>query len=272
MRIKLLRLYSSPEIFNPIEFGDGINLIMGEKVEDESVKKSKKTNGVGKSMCVEFINFCLLKKTSDTRVLKIPLDKFAEDTQIILDLEINSNGLKIIRTKQKPDNPIIVKDGIETEFSNLDDANQYLRELLFSEIDDVALSFREFLGPFVRDEESEFKDILSCYDLSKRIPPAVKPHAFLFGLDITIINSIEKLFREIEKINTHKIQLQNSLTENKTRKISDVKAVLNSLNDDLRKIDAALDSFKTNEAYEVLQDDLGKIQLEIDNLLSLIHI
>jgi len=266
MRIKLLRLYSSPEIFNPIEFGDGINLIMGEKVEDESVKKSKKTNGVGKSMCVEFINFCLLKKTSDTRVLKIPLDKFAEDTQIILDLEINSNGLKIIRTKQKPDNPIIVKDGIETEFSNLDDANQYLRELLFSEIDDVALSFREFLGPFVRDEESEFKDILSCYDLSKRIPPAVKPHAFLFGLDITIINSIEKLFREIEKINTHKIQLQNSLTENKTRKISDVKAVLNSLNDDLRKIDAALDSFKTNEAYEVLQDDLGKIQLEIDNL------
>lgn len=266
MRIKLLRLYSSPEIFKPIDFTDGINLIMGEKVEDESVKKGKKTNGVGKSMCVEFINFCLLKKTSDSRVSKIPLDKFMEDTQIILDLEINSNFLKIIRTKHKSNNPVIVKDGVETEFSSIEDANQYLKELLFSDIDNATLGFREFLGPFVRDEESEYKDILSCYDLSKRIPPSVKPHAFLFGFDISIINSLEKLFKEIEKVNTHKLQLQKSLTENKTRKIRDVKAVLNSLNDDLRKIDTALDSFKTNEAYEVMQEDLGKIQLEIENL------
>lgn len=266
MRIKLLRLYSSPEIFKPIEFSDGINLILGEKVDDEGVKKSKKTNGVGKSMCIEFINFCLLKKTLESRVSKIPLDKFAEDTQIILDLEINSNNLKVIRTKQKPDNPMIVKGGTETEFSNLDDANQYLKELLFSDIDDTSLGFREFLGPFVRDEESEFKDILSCYDLTRRIPPSVKPHAFLFGFDISIIGNIEKLFRNIEKVNTYKLQLQNSLTENKTRKINDVKAILNSLNDDLRKIDAALESFKTNEAYEALQEDLGKIQIEIENL------
>ncbi|MFA6518607.1 MAG: DUF2326 domain-containing protein [Candidatus Shapirobacteria bacterium] len=266
MRIKLLRLYSSPEIFKPIDFTDGINLIMGEKVEDESVKKGKKTNGVGKSMCIEFINFCLLKKTSDSRVSKIPLDKFMEDTQIILDLEINSNYIKITRTKQKPDNPTIVKDGVETEFSSIEDANQYLKELLFSNVENATLGFREFLGPFVRDEESEYKDILSCYDLSKRIPPSVKPHAFLFGFDISIINGIEKLFKEIEKVNTHKLQLQKSLTENKTRKIRDVKAVLNSLNDDLRKIDTALESFKTNEAYEVMQEDLGKIQLEIENL------
>lgn len=268
MRIKLLRLYSSPEIFKPIEFGDGINLIMGEKVEDENVKKGKKTNGVGKSMCIEFINFCLLKATSPSRVSKIPLDKFPEDTQIILDLEINSMRLRIIRTKQQPDNPIIIKDGIENEFSNLEDANQYLKGLLFSDISETAPGFREFLGPFVRDEESEFKDILSCYDLTKRIPPLIKPHAFIFGIDISIINKIEKLFKEIEKVNTYKLKLQYSLTENRTRKISDVKAVLNSLNDDLKKIDAALESFKTNEAYEALQEDLGKIQVEIDNLRS----
>ena len=268
MRIKLLRLYSSPEIFKSIDFTDGINLIMGEKVENESVKKGKKTNGVGKSMCIEFINFCLLKKTSDSRVSKIPLDKFMEDTQIILDLEINSNFLKIIRTKHKSNNPVIVKDGVETEFSSIEDANQYLKELLFSDIDNVTLGFREFLGPFVRDEESEYKDILSCYDLSKRIPPSVKPHAFLFGFDISIINSLEKLFKEIEKVNAHKLQLQKSLTENKTRKIRDVKAVLNSLNDDLRKIDTALDSFKTNEAYEVMQDNFGFNDTSLPNALA----
>lgn len=267
MRIKLLKLHSSPEIFKPIEFDDGINLIMGEKVKEENVKKGRKTNGVGKSLSVEFINFCLLKKTIDSRVMKIPLDKFSEDTQIILDLEINSQYLRIIRTKDKPENPIIIKNSKETEFSSLDDANQYLRKMLFSDISDNAiLSFREFLGPFVREEASEFKDIVACYDLTKRIPPILTPHAFIFGLDILIIKEIQQNFKEIEKINTHKSKVKAFLTENGYKKISDVKATLNSLNDDLKKIDAALESFKTNDAYEMQQEDLVKMQSEIDDL------
>ncbi|NQU87743.1 MAG: hypothetical protein HQ541_18485, partial [Mariniphaga sp.] len=267
MRIQLFKLHSDPKIFKPIEFSDGINLVMGEKVKVDNVKRGKKTNGVGKSLCVEFINFCLLKKTKDSRVMKIPLDKFSEDTQIILDLEINGQGLRITRTKEKPENPMITKDGKETEFSNLDDANQYLRKLLFPELsDNINLSFREFLGPFVREEASEFKDIMSCYDLTRRIPPAIKPHAFIFDLDVSIIASIQKSFREIEKINGHKLKLKKFLTENGTKKISDVKATLNSLNNDLKKIDLALKSFKTNDAYETQQEDLTKIQLKIDGL------
>lgn len=106
MKIKLIKLHSEPEIFKPIDFHDGVNFIMGEKVE-EDVKKGKKTNGVGKSMCAEFIDFCLLKTTSSSRVMKIPLDKFSDDTQIVLDLEINEQSVRIVRTKNKPENPII---------------------------------------------------------------------------------------------------------------------------------------------------------------------
>jgi len=264
MRIKLLKLHSEPEIFKPINFDDGINLIMGEKVE-ENIKKGKKTNGVGKSMCSEFINFCLLKLTNSSRVMKIPFDKFPEDTQIILDLEINNQNIRIIRTKERPDNPIIIINKKETEYSNLDDARQELKKLLFSEFsEDVNISFREYLEPFMRDEDSEFKDILLVYGGSKRI----KSHAFLFGLKISLINEIQKGFKEIEKTNIHKLKLKKYLTENKTKKISDVKATLNSLNDDLVKIESALESFKTNDAYESQQDDLVKIQIEIDGLRS----
>jgi uncharacterized protein YydD (DUF2326 family) len=264
MRIRLLKLHSEPEIFKPIEFNDGINLIMGEKVE-ENVKKGNKTNGVGKSMCSEFINFCLLKSTSSSRVMKIPLDKFPEDTQIILDLEINNKNIRIIRTKEKPNNPIITINKEEIEFSNLDDARQELKKLLFSEFsEDVNISFREFLDPFMRDENSEFKDILLIYGGSKQ----TKPHAFLFGLNLSLINEIQKGFKEIEKTNTHKLKLKKSLTEDGTKKISDIKTTLNALNDDLMKIDSALESFKANDAYETQQDDLAKIQVKIDELRS----
>lgn len=271
MKIKLIKLYSSPEIFKPIEFQDGINLIMGEKVDGANIKKGKKTNGVGKSLCIEFINFCLLKSTASSRVSKIPLDKFYDDTKIMLDLEINSRPLTIIRTKDKPENPIIVMDDKTTVFSNLDDAINYLGTLLFSKIkQDVGMSFREFIGPFIREEGSEFKDIMMCYESlsGKALPPAIKPNSFLFGIDVLIINDIQKKFKQIEKLSNYKTELRKKLTDNNSRKVSDVKSTLNSLNDDLKKIDKAMESFKSNEAYAIQQDDLTKIQIEIDDYRS----
>ena len=58
-RIRLNRLYSESNIFEEISFHDGVNIILGEKYDDSSVK-GRKTNGVGKSMCIEFLDFCFL--------------------------------------------------------------------------------------------------------------------------------------------------------------------------------------------------------------------
>ena len=69
--ILLKKLYTEPEYFEPIIFDTGVNIIIGDKSD-----KSKKTNGVGKSMCIEFINFCLLKSKDSSRVMKIPENKF----------------------------------------------------------------------------------------------------------------------------------------------------------------------------------------------------
>ncbi|MCP4695530.1 MAG: DUF2326 domain-containing protein [Gammaproteobacteria bacterium] len=81
--IRLIRLYSNPEIFSPMEFERGVNIILGEKVDSRMIT-GRKTNGVGKSMCIEFINFCLLKKTRDSRVMRIPV--------VELDEQLEKNG------------------------------------------------------------------------------------------------------------------------------------------------------------------------------------
>lgn len=56
-RIHISRLYSENNIFEPILFHDGVNLILGEKYDD-SIVSGRKTNGVGKSLCIKFIDFC----------------------------------------------------------------------------------------------------------------------------------------------------------------------------------------------------------------------
>lgn len=271
--IKLLKLYTLPVTFDPIVFKDGINLILGEKVEESKVstKKDKKTNGVGKSMSVEFINFCLLKQTSNSRIMKIPIDIFPEDTKINLDLIIGETQITITRTKSEPDKPLITKDGKQTEFSNIDDALNYLNDLLYSQEQDLNIerpSFRQLLGPLLRDEDSEFKDVIHCFDLRKRIPSAelIKPHLYFFQIDLNILDKIKDMFKNIEDNSKFLNKLKRDLTLNRQKKISEVKAEANALNVEVEKINNALESFKTNEAYEAIQNDLIKIEGQINTL------
>lgn len=70
--MKLLKLYSEPEIFTPIVFETGVNIILGEKVDNQTIS-NRKTNGVGKSVCIEMIQFCLMKTfDKSNRIFRIP--------------------------------------------------------------------------------------------------------------------------------------------------------------------------------------------------------
>lgn len=268
--IRLIRLYSDPETFDPITFQSGVNLISGEKVEESLVvtKKDRKTNGVGKSMSVEFINFALLKDFHSSRVSLIPDDKFLPDTRVILDLVINDKEISIIRSKKDEDHPIIVIDGRETSFKNLKDAQEYLTYLYFGGETKTNITFRELMGPIIRDEDCEFQSILHCYDTKLRMstPDLAKPHLYFFGIELFFVDKIKKLFKNIDDIKTVISSLEKDLTKNKKIKISEVKAEANFLNDQLEKISTALDSFRTNEAYESVQNDLAGIQNEIEQL------
>ena len=150
--IRLNRLYSSPEIFREITFTSGVNLILGEPSENNA-----KTNGVGKSVAIEFLNFGLLSKFSTSRVSKIPEDVFPDEVEVCVDLTINSKNLTICRSRGSESAPKIIADGETHIFNKLDDAIQFLSALAFSNTADEHPSFRSMLGIFIRNERSEFK-------------------------------------------------------------------------------------------------------------------
>jgi len=193
--ILIQRLFTEPEYFNPITFDTGVNLIIGDKSD-----KSKKTNGVGKTMCIEFINFCLLKSKDDSRVMKIPKSVFPLDVKIGLDLKINDTNLTIIRTRENPDNVTLIRDSEEIYFNSISQAAEYLQSLLFINQKNTSIipSFRELLSPLIRDERSEFKDLISTFDTKKRISPNFIPHLFLLGFDVSIYKEFKKIFKQID--------------------------------------------------------------------------
>jgi uncharacterized protein YydD (DUF2326 family) len=262
--IKIERLYTEPEYFKPIAFETGINLIIGDRTEG-----NPKTNGVGKSMCIEFINYCLLKQQKGSRIDKIPKTQFPLDVKIMLDLVINGNQLTIIRTREKSEEVFIKKNSDEELFfDRISDASDYLKNLFFSEQPSnlVFPSFRQLLSPLIREERSEFKDLISCFDTKKRIPPDYIPHLYLLGFDISVYKEYQNIYRLIDNKTKYIKELKDEITEKGSLKISDVRAKLNALEGEVKKLNAALESLKTNDAYEIIQKDLIVLETDLDKL------
>ena len=265
-RIRLNRLYSESNIFEEISFHDGVNIILGEKYDDSSVK-GRKTNGVGKSMSIEFLDFGFLNDYEKSRIAKIPKEVFPLEENVILDLDIGDEAIMIKRNRKQADQPVIIREGRTVSFDKLQDAREYLTGLIFPKLNGKKVpSFRNLFSILMRDERSEFTDIIKCHDLTKKIPDDLSAHLFLLGFSLEAYKNTLETIKEIEAVNTVIAKDKKELTQEGKKKISDVKAELNALEDELQKLEDAIESFKTNETFDSMEADLIELEDLLDQL------
>ena len=265
-RIRLNRLYSESNIFEEISFHDGVNIILGEKYDDSSVK-GRKTNGVGKSMSIEFLDFGFLNDYEKSRIAKIPKEVFPLEENVILDLDIGDEAITIKRNRKQADQPVIIREGRTVSFDKLQDAREYLTGLIFPKLNGKKVpSFRNLFSILMRDERSEFTDIIKCHDLTKKIPDDLSAHLFLLGFSLEAYKNTLETIKEIEAVNTVIAKDKKELTQEGKTKISDVKAELNALEDELQKLEDAIESFKTNETFDSMEADLIELEDLLDQL------
>ena len=265
-RIRLNRLYSESNIFEEISFHDGVNIILGEKYDDSSVK-GRKTNGVGKSMSIEFLDFGFLNDYEKSRIAKIPKEVFPLEENVILDLDLGDEAITIKRNRKQADQPVIIREGRTVSFDKLQDAREYLTGLIFPKLNGKKVpSFRNLFSILMRDERSEFTDIIKCHDLTKKIPDDLSAHLFLLGFSLEAYKNTLETIKEIEAVNTVIAKDKKELTQEGKKKISDVKAELNALEDELQKLEDAIESFKTNETFDSMEADLIELEDLLDQL------
>lgn len=265
-RIRLNRLYSENNIFEEITFHDGVNIILGEKYDDRSVK-GRKTNGVGKSMSIEFLDFCFLNDYEKSRIVKIPKEVFPVEENVILDLDIGKETVTIKRNRKQADKPILIREGKTVSFDKIQDARDYLTGIIFSKLNGKKVpSFRNLFSILMRDERSEFTDIIKCHDLTKKIPDDLSAHLYLLGFSLEAYKNTIETIREIEAVSTVLTKEKKELTQDGKKKISDVRAELNALEDELQKLEDAIESFKTNESFNAMEADLIELEDLLDQL------
>ena len=257
--LKLKQLYTSPELINPINFSTGLNLIFGEK--DTS---SQKTNGVGKSLCIEFINFALLKDKKDSRVSLIPPEVFPHETLICLDFTINSQEYTIKRSLKDYKQPIIIENRRTLTFEKLEDATKYLTGKLFSNSNVPHPNFRVMMGPLIRDERSEFKSIIACYNTENRVADDYTPHLYLFDIDIDIYKNIKKQLDEIKEIRAHRKRIKDNVKLLRQVEIKDARADLNELDDEVHSIEAEINKLENAQTYDIIKDEMLSLEHKIE--------
>jgi len=264
---RLHRLSSEPECFAPIEFKSGVNLILGER-SDGTDNQGRKVNGVGKSICVEFLHFALCRRYAETRISKIPTEILPDNLVVVLDLTIGTERLQIRRSTVNHEQPIILSAaGNETVFERLADATAYLGELLFFGKPNAGqVSFRQVISLLMRDESSGFNSCINPYDVKLKAPDDIMPHLYLLGIDGTAYRRLLDTIKRLESQQRMLKELKHAVTNGNERKISDVPTILNEERQASRKIEEALSTLRADPAFEQVEGDLNDLEKELQIL------
>jgi uncharacterized protein YydD (DUF2326 family) len=266
MMLRLHRLSSEPALFIPITFRSGINLILGEKSDGDSAQ-AKKVNGVGKSMSVDFIHFALLRDFAQTRISRIPKDQLPDGLAVILDLSINGETLQIRRSLVHPNEPRIIRNGQSTTFGNLAEATRFLSDLIFTgKATHGFTSFRSLMSLLMRDEGSEFSDILRTMPADRNAPGDPTPHLFLMGFDLVQYRVLLQSIKDLDAQTALVSQLKKDLTKQGSIPLSDIPAGLNQDEKEVKAIEAGLANLKAEPAFAQVEADLNEIEAALASL------
>lgn len=129
---KLVKLFSNNAGFHPVEFHDGLNVILGKRTK----ASNKTTNGVGKSLIIKLIDFCL---GSDK------IDEFSDPLRgwiFYLDVEIQGTIHHISRA---------IDNQTKLKFDDQELGYKKFRDRLSCAIDlNDDFSFRQLISKFLR--------------------------------------------------------------------------------------------------------------------------
>ncbi len=174
--IKINQVWSEENRFKTLKFNTGINFIVGDSSKDKDGKvNNEQRNGSGKSLSIELINFALLKKSSESRILKVPDSILPIDSYVYINLTINNKDVTIARNKQgsikmKIDNGNFVEQDelvTKNELAKLSELDKEIsfRELCNFMIKESGYTYSTFLYFFVSNTINRLKASLYFFDL-----------------------------------------------------------------------------------------------------------
>ena len=241
--MKLISLTANKQSFHPVIFRDGINIIVGKQAVSQSENDGNTYNGVGKSLTIHLVHFCLgsnainsfSQKLSDwefTLKFSIGSDKYyaKRNTSDQSKIEINGEILKLAEFRKKM---------FELCFDVRNDIKYLTWNTLFSRF---ARRYRTCYSAFdgFMPKESDYSKLLNnCY---------------LLGLDTSLIVSKKEL-REKQQASsaTEKAIKNDPVFRQYYLGKNDVEIDVADLQYRISELEKKIDTFKISNNYHELE-------------------
>lgn len=265
--MRLISLTASERTFKTVVFNKtGASFILAKQDKPEQFDNSKTYNGVGKSLLVSLIDFCLGAKTSNkiTKSLQTTLP----DWHFILKVEINNQTYTIIRHTNTPKH-ISLND----EQLMLNDFCSKLEKLCFEIPSGFQyLSFRSLLPFFIRPSKQSYIN----YDEPTKVgAPYQKQlyNAFFLGLDVTLSQTKMLLKKQIDETNKLHENIKNDpILKQFFEGYRDSSLALADLNEKIEKLEFDLKKFEVADDYYHIKQEADDIKKNLDKTQNTIKL
>jgi uncharacterized protein YydD (DUF2326 family) len=270
--MKLLSLSSNKASFHDIKFNSrGLSLILGRQKNPEQSDARKTYNGVGKSLTIALIHFCLGANASDEFKEKLAGWEF--------NLEFEIDGTQYTSIRSASSQNTVILDGKELSLKKF---NSEMESLVFGIENPIPyLSFRPLIKRFIRPKKESYIAFDSVE--SKETPYAnLLAYSYLLGLDVDLVVEKHKLKNEKDRIEKFRKNLKTDSVfkeffvgnKNPDLEIRDLEDEINRLERDIKVFQVAENYYEiekqANDTKRKLQE-LKNQAIMIENSINSIN-
>ena len=255
--MRLVKLYANRETFNTVHFNEtGLTLIIGAKTNQGSTY-----NGVGKSLIIELLHFCLGSKKNSEFEKKIPQWEFS--------LEFKIDGKTHVVSRNTSSQGVVHLDHKEIKLAEL---NDWFESRLFSIPSNISgLTYRSLLPKFLRRGLKQYVDPRDTGDFSEY--EMLVRNAFLLGIDVDLISKKMVVRSEITRLK----QLRQNFKEDPLLKEfysggRDADILLSHLDQQIQGLSKKRDDFVVAENFYDLQKNADALAVSIEQDKNLIFL
>ncbi|MHB1694416.1 MAG: DUF2326 domain-containing protein [bacterium] len=254
--MRLISLKSNKESFKTVIFNKtGLNFIIAKQKNPEESNFAKTYNGVGKSLLISIIHFCL---GADKKNYK-PFCEELQNWNFTLEFKIKDEIFTTTRTTGNPDKIILNNKSL-----SINDFNDKLQLLCFKiPVDINFLSFRSLIHFFIRPNRSTY----SSFDSTGEYKNAYQIQlfkAFFLGLDMNSVQEKHDLKEESDRIKTLERNIKNDdLLKKFFSSNKDINLTTKELENQIAILELDLGNFEVANDYYEVKSNADKIQRKL---------
>lgn len=265
--MQLIELSANKSSFKTIAFKPGINIILGKMSSSDS---QNTYNGVGKTLLLKLIHFCLGSKPEDA------FKKALAGWIFTLRFEINDVSYSVTRSIDSHGKVLFC----EREIS-LEEYTRILGEQLFLLEDKIPyLTFRNLVKRFLRLSREGYNrfDVVDSGDVIQPANSEVA-NSYLLGLDVDRIHNKSQIVQDIKRIKSKEKELKNDefikefFCNGREEKIGQIQLQqqIKELEKKISKLDIAEHHNSLKAKADAMSDRMYNLENELSKIIEKIN-